>query len=211
MGRTTAMWAMLLVLSTWPYGAIAQVHGYVGARGEFDYSISHPGFNNNEFRLSDGMLLEGGIYQIRSQRNLMGIGIGATISTSQNEHYVESEGSFGEDNPFVMKIVHDEFNYRYYRDWFFPVHAELQYMRFPGGEVGAGRYYLASIRTAQSYMRLKNDWQWGYNDAYNLSFHLGAGYGWKVGTSNNVRLEGQFIWRGEWYVFQAAMNFGRWW
>ena len=32
-----------------------------------------------------------------------------------------------------------------------------------------------------------------------------------IDSSKNVRLEMQLIWYGEWYPFQAAMTFGRWW
>ena len=81
MGRTKAMWAVLLVLSSWPYEATAQKgHRYVGARGEFIYSGSMPFFDYNAvFWLDHRMALKGGIYRPLSQRNFLGIGIGGAI------------------------------------------------------------------------------------------------------------------------------------
>ena len=99
--------------------------------------------------------------------------------------------------------------YRRYKDWRIPFHAELQYMRFPGGQIGAGRYYRASIRATNTLRKSREEWDWSWRIGY-LSYHLGVGYGWKVGADKNVRLEGSFIRCQDGPCLQAAMTFGKW-
>ena len=85
------------------------------------------------------------------------------------------------------ELIVESYSYSRYKDWHIPFHIELQYMRFPGGQIGVGRYYRAGIRATRTLMKSRGEWSWriGY-----LSYHLGAGYSWKVGADKNVRLEG---------------------
>ena len=69
MRRTMAMWAVLLVLSTWPYDVIAW-DAYLGTRGQLTYA---------DLSLAHRMVLEGGIYSRRTPEDLAGIAIGSTI------------------------------------------------------------------------------------------------------------------------------------
>ena len=196
MGRTKAMWTVLLVMSTWPYEAIAQNrYGYVGARGQITSHNSGP-IHWSAFYLSHQMALEGGFYRLGSPGRLWGIAIGTTIYSERKWYYEEREGTA-------------DFYYRRYKDWRIPFHAELQYMRFPGGQIGAGRYYRASIRATNTLRKSREEWDWSWRIGY-LSYHLGAGYGWKVGADKNVRLEGSFIRCQAGPCLQAAMTFGKW-
>ena len=213
MGGTKAMWTVLLVLSTWPYEATAQNrYGYVGARGQITSHNSGP-IRWSGFYLSHRMVLEGGSYRLGSPGRLWGITIGGTIYSEYNSYYEEPEGidGFGDDSPFARMNIDDEFfYYNTYKDWRIPFHAELQYMRFPGGQIGAGRYYRAGIRATNTLRKSRGEWEWSWRIGY-LSYHLGVGYGWKVGAGKNVRLEGNFILCQSNPCLQAAMTFGRWW
>ena len=184
-------------------------HGYVGAKGQIDRfrpeTISDP-----DFWLTRFMFLEGSIYRLRSQGELWGIGMGATIARKNDRHSENTEEL--EDGWLVPE---ESLSYRLYRIWFIPIHLELQWISFPGGRIGAGRYYRAGIRTTRSLLIWQENWTWRPYESSHLSYHLGVGYGWKVGSKYKVHLEGQGIFhghglfRGEWFV-QAAMSFGRW-
>ena len=208
--RIHGLFALLLGMPALPaspaWGAPSW-HSYVGARGQLDFSKARPVSSTN-FWLTHRMTLESGTYRRITQENLAGIGVGGTI-ISRDDWYCENP--FGEDHAFAKISVYDERCLPPHRNriWLIPIHIELQFMRFPGGQIGKGRYYRAGLRTTRTYLIWQKNWKWRPYEAY-ASYSLGAGYGWKIGQDKNVRLEGQFILRGE-RVLQAAMSFGRWW
>lgn len=183
---------LLVVLAIPAFGQSS--HGYLGAKGQFAYRKSFPGFNNNAWHLVHRMGLEGGAYRLLGKKNMAGIGVEGRIHSNPNEN--------GYDDGRELRA---------FQDWHVPIDVELQYVRLPSGQPREGRYYRAGIRTTRSLLRRKGDWHWDIVDGGNLSFYLGAGHSWKVGAANSVRLEGNLVMEGEWYLFELAMNFGRWW
>ena len=189
--------------------------GYVGAKGQSNLNkIGH--LASAYFHLDHRMILEGGIYRLSaSRRNLVGSSIGATIFSRDRTHYIESPDSgFGDDSPWNGD---DEEAPDYYccwvrhRDWHIPIQVNLHFMRFPGKQIGIGRYYRAGIRIIErSYTKWQGKWGWESATYADLQYHLGAGYGWKAGSAGNVRLEGVLGSTGRNYVLQVSLHFG-WW
>ena len=103
----TALWAVLLALSTWSYEAMAQkANRYVGARGEFTSHNSDP-IRWSGFSLSHRMVLEGGSYRLGSPGRLWGIAVGATIYSEVNLYREVPVDiyRFGGDNPLMTWMM----------------------------------------------------------------------------------------------------------
>ena len=198
---------LLAVLAIPAFGQSS--HGYLGAKGQFAYRMSHPGFNNDAWHLVHRMGLAGGSYRLLGKKNMAGIGVEGRIHSNPRWYYFDPES----DNWYRNHGDEDDYGResRTFQDWDVPIDVELQYVRLPSGQPREGRYYRAGIRTTRYLLRRKGDWHWDIVDGGNLSFYLGAGHSWKVGAANSVRLEGNLVLEGEWYIFELAMNFGRWW
>ena len=211
-GRAGGLPMVVISLILTPLPSFGQSwHGYLGAKGQFAYRKSFPGFNNNAWQLAHRMALEGGSYRLLGQKNMAGIGFGGRVHSGSTWYYIEPGSE-------IWRRHYDNYEghdygreLRAFQFWQFPLHLELQFVRFPSGQPREGRYYRAGIRTTRYYLKNKGKWHWDIVDGGNITFHLSAGHGWKVGTANNVRMEGNFILEGEWYLFQLSMSFGRWW
>ena len=133
-------------------------------------------------------VLEGGIHRRSTERNLFGLGIGGTVN-SYDDHGL--------------------------REWFVPIHFELQFIHFPKGRIGIGRYYQAGARTTRSFLIWRENWTWRRYEYGYVTYHLSAGHSWSLGSGKNIRIEGRILSSGEqlipWlHAFQVAVCVGRW-